>query len=130
MLIVVFDAGGLKGKVLSYGSFKVYSGETLLDHIRYDYGYDETNNEAEYRITLDMLKYINKKYNDREITIYNDSELVRNQVGVYQNGEWIGWKCNYEHLKVYRDAIRGILEEYTFTWEHKPRRFIVSHLGH
>lgn len=131
MLTIIADGGGQVDVKPTYGSFKIFRTGELLHHIRIDYNTNDTNSWSEYKIIYDALKFVQEQYpNEKRLLIQNDSELIRNQVGVYQNGEWSGWKCNFTHLQIYRDVIRKLLEEYDFTWQHKPRRYIVSHLGH
>lgn len=143
---ILFDGGnGASKEKLTYGSFRIITsgGDNRIDRIEFGTGY--TNNEAEYMTLIAALeKVLAAIYKkgiapfDVEITIKGDSMLVKEQIGIpthigagFDRTEWSGWKVNKEHLVPLRDkARRLLLQFYTFTYIHIPRKEVVKVLGH
>lgn len=121
-MVVICD-GGKKGGV-AYGSYKIYTKSgILLEHKQIVWG-EKTSNEAEYLTMLLALRKSKKLVTKDEsnINILTDSSLVTEQVA----GHWI---CNYKHLEILRDKIRGELND-NITIKYVPRNIIYQHLGH
>jgi ribonuclease HI len=128
-MYLVFDGGNgghLENK--GYGSFKLFTekGGELLEHIeRHEFTQQPmTNNEAEYNTLLLALKYIALFYTaPTNLVIEGDSELVRQQV--------LGnWQIKKKELQPLRDDIVKLLTGVTYEYNHVPREYIVSILGH
>lgn len=75
---------------------------------------DMTNNIAEYAAVHGALRdVLNHGYEDHDILLYTDSKLVVEQLSDR-------WKCNSPHLRVWRDGIWKLMEQFkkdvSFTW--------------
>ena len=125
-MYLIFDGGNGGHNVMSgYGSYRIYDkkgGKFICgEYLQWDQ--PMTNNEAEYATLLEAVKRVMTLENNTPLFIEGDSELVRNQV--------IGiWKCNHKHLEKYRNAIRYLLRNITYRYEHIPREEVVAVLGH
>lgn len=76
-------------------------------------GDDRTNNEVEYEALIAAIEYLKKVNTDNEkcmITI--DSQLVYGHV-------ILGWKCNFNHLRVLRERVWWLVGEAPFEIEIK-----------
>ena len=153
-LNVLFDGGnGASKDKMAYGSFKIYNVNRVReDDISYvEFGIGYTNNEAEYLTLIQALTTIKAMYGSGtdlridhiDLHIEGDSELVRNQIGIYKKSNyhefmnglptyiWEGWRVKATHLKPLRDKARGLLEQFNaFTYKHIPREEVVKVLGH
>lgn len=138
-LYLVFDGGNGGYKVnKGYGSFIVRENNRhgkIIYEFTLSFDKPMTNNEAEYATLQAAIHHISANNNVKQVNlvIEGDSELVRNQVGTYNSDTdtWKAWACNLPSLEKYRDNIRVLLTEYTsFTYNHVPREYIVSVLGH
>lgn len=149
---IVFDGGnGASREKEAYGSFRLLSASDLLKVetiMRVSFGVGYTNNEAEYKTLIYVLEYIIDQYNaaNIELHIAGDSELVRNQIGLYTvarywelsndetiaDYEWLdAWQVKAKHLLPLRNKARELLKQFkSFTYVHIPRKEIVSILGH
>jgi len=127
-MYLIFDGGNGGPTVMQgYGSFHIYErkGGRLLDAIRLDWDQPMTNNEAEYMTLLEAVKTVVKLPNNSPLIIEGDSELVRNQIsGIWQI------TIKGKHLKTYRDAIRYLLQNISYEYNHIPREEVVAVLGH
>lgn len=134
-MILIFDGGnGASIEKEAYGSFLLQKDDgTFIELVRTTFGTGYTNNQAEYKALESALIYIKNVYGVLEETlqIFGDSEIVRNQVGYMQDGQWVDvWQVKKDHLKRPRKAVRAILSDFTFTYTHIPRKQVVSLLGH
>ena len=88
----------------------------------YDHRRLSTNNIAEYAACWYGLSRFKEYYDGRQVTIFQDSQLVVNQV----KGEW---DCKQEHLQPWLKAIRNIWwDKVEIQWV--PRQEVVAILGH
>ncbi len=72
---------------------------------------DSTSNEAEYKAVIAAITYLKSVNTSNDsCIIVTDSQLVYGHV--IKN-----WKCNFAHLRVLRDEIRGLLREIPFKLE-------------
>lgn len=146
-LYLIMDGGnGASLDKEAYGSFIVRNHDkngALLLQKRITLGTGYTNNEAEYLTLINSLETIKAmlgtglalSVTNISLIIEGDSELVRCQVGTYTKGldmlAWKGWKVNVPHLRPLRDKARQLLEKFdSFTYNHIPRKEVVSVLGH
>jgi dUTP pyrophosphatase len=140
-IYIVFDGGNGGYKVnKGYGSYIIREndrhGEIIEHRHLIEYAREMTSNEAEYRTLETALMAVQKHYveEDRKnvhLIIEGDSELVRNQIGTYDGKRWDAWQCNKITLRSCRDMCRTLLLPYnSFTYNHVPREYIVSILGH
>lgn len=119
--IIVCDGG--KKSDITYGSYKIFTGEgRLLEHKQVAFGIG-TSNQAEYMIMkLAILKAFELGID--AVTIFTDSKLVKYQVAGL-------WRCNYPHLIALRDEIREYLKDFkSAEIKRVPRNIIKQHLGH
>lgn len=76
-------------------------------------GENKTNNEAEYEAVIAAIEYLKEiNVNKEKCIITVDSLLIHGHV--VRN-----WKCNFEHLRILRDRIWGLLKEIPFEVELK-----------
>lgn len=135
-MYLIFDGGnGASTEVEAYGSYRIDS--CKIQRVIFGKGY--TNNEAEYMTLLYALSQIILDYpaNETDLEIEGDSELVRNQIGTYNefNGldlyTWTSWKVNEPRLLPLRNTARELLLKFrSFTYRHIPRKQVVKELGH
>jgi ribonuclease HI len=128
-MYLIFDGGNGGHKVMvGYGSFHLYDvkGGKLLMTGSFQWNEPMTNNEAEYKTLLSALEKILEIYPyPSYLLIEGDSELVRNQVsGIWQI------TIKGKHLQLYRDAIRALLQNISYEYNHIPRDEVVAVLGH
>lgn len=101
-MLVVTDGGKQGG--ITYGSYRVYTlrGEEI-QHKQFVVGYG-TSNQAEY-IALQQALYWCVVNNHLDVTVFIDSNLVRNQV--------LGkWPTNHSHLEVERQKVLRLIDEF------------------
>lgn len=127
MMYLIFDGGnGGVAKSEGYGSFKFYSikgGELLLHRQEHKFEGSMTSNEAEYNTLIFALQTIQEYFCATELLIEGDSELVRSQVlGLFQ--------VKVLHLRPLRDKVVALLSGVDYTYNHVPRKAVVSEFGH
>lgn len=106
----------------AYGSFYIQTtNTTLLKRLTYDDVF--TNNEAEYRTLIELLKELNKTYKTENVLIYSDSLLMVNQV----NGVW---SINSENLVPFIKEVFNLFDfnRYKLVWT--SRKTIQKILNH
>lgn len=127
-MYLIFDGGNGGHKVMhGYGSYHIYThkGGKFICGEFIEWDNPMTNNEAEYATLLEAIKRVMLLENNSPLFIEGDSELVRNQVlGIWQITK------NGKHLERYRNAIRYLLRNITYRYEHIPREQVVAVLGH
>lgn len=122
---VYFD-GGFNGTV--YGSWEVFFNGFSKKVLRQQFigAAVESSNTAEYLSLMSALQWLTtvKDKKQYEIKVYTDSEIVLNQV--------IGkYKCQKEHLMIYRNVVLAQLQRWRvwhFHWH--SRRNNVARFGH
>jgi len=142
-LYLIFDGGNHASKDKeAYGSFiyHAYSKDgPVLQRARITHGIGYTNNEAEYLTLIAALNYIIELYDavsDIHLMIEGDSELIRNQIGIYTktlcgDNSWTGWKVNVTHLLPLRNKARELFEKFaSFRYNHISREEVITVLGH
>ncbi len=72
---------------------------------------DSTSNEAEYKAIIAAIKYL------KSVNIDNDSCIVITDSQLVYGHVIKNWNCNFAHLRVLRDEIRGLLKELPFKLE-------------
>lgn len=77
------------------------------------YDHKVTVNEGEYLAVIAALTDALRR-KKTHILLLTDSQLVANQV----NG---AWQCNYEHLRVLRDKLRGLAQNQNVEIAWVPR---------
>lgn len=128
---IVFDGGSRGNPGQGYGSYALDWPGTPQQVIRLQFGDQVTNNEAEYDTLIAALEGVVKRLQDQDadpqtagVEIRGDSQLVINQV----RGQW---KCNHERLRVRRDRVRELLQQFgRWTLTHHARQHSVDVLGH
>lgn len=129
MLKVYCDGGCLRNGMKdphSYGSFKVYSNDKLLKHEDKIPLKGGTNNQAEYDILIEVLKYLCELTVDspEDVEIFTDSKLMQGQIVE-------GWKCNSYDLQDRRKKVQSLMKEIgSVSISYLPRFEIVKELGH
>lgn len=108
----------------SYGSFLVLADGVHLQE-NFNLPNSSTNNAAEYESMIMAVKAFLKcnKHLDKKIMLFTDSQLVVNQV----NGSW---RCSYDHLRLLRDELKGLLDGLKWKISWIPRDMMILHLGH
>ena len=133
-LIIWFDGGVRKQNPgTPYGSHKVFRDDKLIGQGTWElFDRAVTNNVAEYIALSTALCNLTDTWLDiQHIIIYGDSELVRNQIGVFIDGAWQAWECNNVEFVPYIYYIRAELQKLNnWTYEHKPRKEVKKILGH
>src|SRR5207248_5485464 len=130
-LQVVFDGGSRGNPGPGYGSFMVQSPNRKPFIKRLEFGDNYTNNQAEYDILIECLKYIierleatNRSPEQVQLDIKSDSDLVVNQLlGVY--------KVKDAGLRARHTQAVDLLERFAawmINWQ--PRTETVRLLGH
>lgn len=128
---IVFDGGSRGNPGQGYGSYALDWPGTPQQVIRLQFGDRVTNNEAEYDTLIAALEGVIKRLQDQGadpktviVEIRGDSQLVINQV----RGQW---KCNQERMRVRRDRVRELLQQFA-RWKltHHARKHSVDVLGH
>jgi ribonuclease HI len=133
--VVWFDGGVRKQNPgIPYGSFALSDTETDTEWF-YTWQFDDdgavSNNLAEYIALETMLDLILDYYTFDKLTIYGDSELIRNQIGKCIDGEWVSWKCNNLEFEPYIFYIRAKLQTINnWTYEHRSGKEVKKILGH
>ena len=80
MLICFVDGGAKPNPGQMYGSFKIYrKGESTI-HNKFSFVEHGTNNRAEYKSLIELLKFLAAMDTDELITISMDYRLVIKQV--------------------------------------------------
>lgn len=77
------------------------------------YDHQVTVNEGEYIAVIFALNEALRRKRT-SIELFTDSQVVVNQV----NGVW---RCNYEHLEILRDKVRGLAQGQNVMIEWVPR---------
>ncbi len=72
---------------------------------------DSTSNEAEYKAVIAAITYL------KSVNISNDSCIIVTDSQLVYGHVIKNWKCNFAHLRVLRDEIRGLLREIPFKLE-------------
>lgn len=128
---LVFDGGSRGNPGQGYGSYALDWPGLPQKVVRLQFGDRVTNNEAEYDTLIAALETLVKRLHESgadtqtaQVHIRGDSQLVINQV--------LGqWQCNHERLRVRRDRVRALLEQFgEWTLTHHDRQQSVDILGH
>jgi len=80
MLICFVDGGAKPNPGQMYGSFKIYREGKATIHNEFSFVEHGTNNRAEYKSLIELLKFLTVMDTDELITISSDSRLVVKQV--------------------------------------------------
>lgn len=110
-LILICD-GGLLGNGTEnngYGSWRVEDAHAgLLFTSTKQFGKGVTNNEAEYRALYEGMRSIIHMYPKSmiELEVRTDSALLIGQLTK-------GWACNHEHLQVWIDDVKNLIEAFS-----------------
>lgn len=145
-----FD-GGIKSatKGIPFGSFEIIV--TCDAYSELSHGVNRwiikdlvvTSNHAEYLALEAAITYFIKNYEyvvrkKDSLTLCGDSELVRKQIGTYNEETtfWDSWKCNFDKFQIIQANIRRCLEslikhqQMNVAYIHVPRKQIVKKFGH
>jgi ribonuclease HI len=121
-----FDGSSKGNPGPSHIGYVIFSDETEKKEItRYSKSIEDgTNNEAEYKALIMLLKRI-WKLGIEKIIIKGDSQLVVNQV----NGKW---KCNAEHLASLLSQVKRMSENipvWKLVWEPREKNAVANRLA-
>lgn len=80
MITCFVDGGAKPNPGYMYGSFKIYQEGRSTIHNEFSFVEHGTNNRAEYRSLLELLRFLDSMDSGESITINMDSRLVVKQV--------------------------------------------------
>jgi ribonuclease HI len=131
MDILVFADAGVKGNgkdnSSAYGSYEVRGDNDILaNQWRIKLPQGLTNNEAEYYIILEALRFLHGRgllNKDNPIKIRTDSQLVVKQINKY-------WACKEARLRPYLNEMWDLLSQTTWLVGWVTRKDMVDRFGH
>ena len=121
--LLVFVDGGFKAN-MAYGSGIIANNVEILFHEKWDFPKARTNNQAEYLSLIHILRHLLDHFNQRNIKVFIDSQLVERQIKGTN-------RVNDPYLMAYKNTATIILGQFNHaSLEHIPGTLMKGILGH